>query len=111
MRYLRPTDPDAFKDWEVIPIKETVVKNPVLCPLCLGHGGWNLRLDAYTPRPGMKNHFTCFCDSCWGEGYVEKDSLNHKCFPHEWERKTIGRCLHEWKCQKCGQLHTVDSSD
>ncbi len=30
---------------------------------------------------------------------------------HKWTRKTIGRCLHEETCVKCGFMRTVDSSD
>jgi tRNA U34 2-thiouridine synthase MnmA/TrmU len=30
---------------------------------------------------------------------------------HEYTEKTIGRCLHEYKCKKCGYTEEIDSSD
>lgn len=36
-----------------------------------------------------------------------------ECFQceHEMVSRRVGRCLHEYKCSKCGYQHTVDSSD
>jgi hypothetical protein len=43
--YLEPDDPGAFTDW---PLAQPPVKwypdRTIPCPVCHGHGGWNLRL-------------------------------------------------------------------
>lgn len=77
-----------------------------LCPACKGHGGWNLTLNAY----GQGKHFQCHCSNCLGYGYVIAGSKDETCI-HEWEERSLGRCLHEWTCKKCGQKRVVDTSD
>ena len=51
--YLKPNDRDAFVDWPKIKFTDFIEKYPywvekyVECPLCFGHGGWNLKINAY----------------------------------------------------------------
>ena len=111
-KYLEPTDPGAFDDFPPV----SIPKGLVICPKCQGHGGWNLRLNAYSLHgyPDTRenrhrySHFRASCSSCWGYGYLQPGQT---CV-HEWDYyRTIGRCLHEWKCVKCGAIREVDSSD
>lgn len=103
--YLESTDPDAFKDMEIKTPKNSYIPNPVLCPVCQGYGGWHLKLDAY----GEGKHFDCHCSQCNGWGYVPGDSKSATCI-HTFSDRTIGNCLHEWKCTKCGEIRVVDTS-
>ena len=59
-------------------------------------------------------------DYC-GKGHYDKpkpeEPLEHiryysfaKC-AHTFTEKTVGRCLHEYTCSKCGYAYTTDSSD
>ena len=109
--YLGPNDPDAFVDYPLRDIPE----DREVCPLCKGHGGWNLRLNAYplhnednTPENRHRDsHFRSICGACWGYGYLQPGQT----CAHLWvEHKTIGNCLHLWKCLKCGLEREVDSS-
>lgn len=112
MRYLTPNDPNAFDGYPVLDRPTYGLTNPVLCHVCKGHGGWVLKFDAF-PNATLKEnrHFRCFCDHCWGHGWVEKGSPNDTCEMHEWERKSVGHCMTEYKCVKCGHSQKIDSSD
>jgi len=107
MPYMTYTDERAFEGIEIEDIsKIKYIKNPVLCPVCKGHGHWHLKIDAY--GPGI--HFDAHCFQCNGWGYVEKGSNSETCI-HTFTEKNIGRCLHEHTCSKCGEKRVVDSSD
>jgi hypothetical protein len=89
----------------------------ILCPQCRGHGGWNLRVNAYsmhgrpdTPENRHRySHFRAHCDQCGGYGYVRPDDADHI---HEWVRvKNIGNCLNLYECKVCKRQREVDSSD
>lgn len=99
---------ELFKD---ISVKEMphayIIQSPVLCPQCKGHGRWNLTLDAY----GKGQHFQASCAQCWGWGWVEKGTTHETCIHDFSDQRSVGRCLHEWKCVKCGYSVEVDSSD
>lgn len=106
-------DPVEFL-YDKLPLKEKPTdgylakpENLVVCPTCAGHGYWNLTLNAY----GEGRHFTAQCSNCSGHGYVVAGSKDATCKKHEWSERTIGRCLHEWTCKKCGQKRVVDTSD
>jgi hypothetical protein len=110
--YLEPTDPDAFVDF---PVVSDIPEDATICPKCKGHGGWNLRLNAY-PLHNYDNipenrhrfsHFRAACGACWSWGYLQPGQT---CV-HEWSHyRNIGNCLNEWKCTICGQIREVDSS-
>ena len=117
-KYLEPgIDPEEllFKDY---PPKDRP-KNYELgdpCPRCKRHGGWNLKLNAYplhdypdTPENRHAYaHLRSSCSACWGWGYLQPGQT----CAHSWkDSKTVGKCLHEWVCEKCGQTITIDSSD
>ena len=90
-----------------------------VCPVCHGHGAWNLTLNAY--GPGV--HFQASCNQCSGWGYVTEEDLCIHAFVElaraEIERRNaqgakllnFGRCWHVYECQKCGQIRYLDTSD
>lgn len=102
--YMDHTHPDAFKDL----VKREIPVGKYECPKCKGHGYWNLRLNSYPRYENPEDrHFKTTCATCWGYGYVD---IPNPC-EHEWGgRKTIGNCLHEISCAKCGVTRLVDSS-
>lgn len=105
---MTPDHPDAFLDYP--PVDQTNwPEGATLCPICQGHGGWNLAVNCYRSRDDPQNaHFRTMCGACWGYGYLQPGQT----CPHEWQHdRTIGRCLHVWKCTKCGAEREVDSSD
>jgi hypothetical protein len=106
MSYMTYTDARAFEGMEIKTLERSHIKNPVLCPVCAGHGGWHLKLDAYGPG----RHFNANCFQCNGWGYVAGDSDNATCI-HTFVERTVGRCLHEHTCTKCGEKRIYDSSD
>jgi RecJ-like exonuclease len=86
------------------------------CAACEGHGGYNVRLNAY-PLHRYENtrenrhlhaHFRHGCVNCNGLGYVPEDQ---DCV-HQWgERRTVGMSQHRYSCINCGSQWTVDSGD
>lgn len=114
MEYLTPESTDAFLDFPDVD-RSKWAKNVIECPICKGHGGWNLRINAYplhnipntVENRHLKANFRSSCGSCWGHGYLQPGQT----CPHEWSvGKKIGNCLHEWICSKCGIKQQVDSS-
>jgi len=113
--YLSPEHPDAFLDY---PEPKTVPENYKQCPVCSGHGGWNLRTHSYPLPPQYEStaenrhryaHFRCICSHCHGWGHVHNTEM---CEGHEWAfEKNLGRCYNQYKCIHCGKIHNVDSSD
>jgi hypothetical protein len=82
----------------------------VPCPLCKGHGMWNLELNAYGPG----RHFQQGCRQCWSWGYVEKGSLDETCLHEmvEISRPPNHRSgEHVDQCTKCGRKRSYDTSD
>ena len=123
--YLEHDHPDAFLDYpetrsdNVLRMAKEIGLTKE-CPICKGHGGWNLRLNAYplhdredTPENRHKfSHFKSSCGQCNGWGYVDPNSLDAICPEHEWVHLgSTGRCLHLYECKHCGKQHEVDSSD
>jgi len=111
--YLQPTHPDAFTDFPPPVVAKAGYKT---CPLCTGHGGWNLKLNAY-PMHHKENtpenrhtfsHFRSLCRNCFGYGEVP----DHQSCIHEWEwKENKGRCLNLYVCVHCQSPNLVDSSD
>lgn len=90
-------------------IKRLVGERVTLCPLCQGHGGWNLRLNAY----GLGKHFQAMCNQCWGWGHVGKEDATciHDFMEGERKGSGSGRMFeHKIKCRKCGRSRWYDSS-
>lgn len=115
IKYLEATDTDAFVDWPEVEVR--LLKGNKVCPVCQGHGGWNLKLNAYnlhsyenTPENRHRySHFRCCCSHCNGWKQVRADE---NCQGHEWKRiATTGRCLNLYECVHCGKKSEVDSSD
>ena len=116
MTYLEPTDPDAFVDF---PKKERDPRHSdyIECPKCFGHGGWNLRLNAFqlhslpnTAENRHNNgHFRSNCGQCNGWGYVSVE--NSKCIHSLKLIKNLGRCYNLYGCSKCDHTEEIDSSD
>ncbi len=113
--YLEPNDEGAFLDH---PRMEPSGNYNIECPLCKGHGGWNMRLNAY-PLHGKENnpanrhqfsHFRCICRHCNGWGYVDAATAA-KCQGHDWVFvRNTGNCLNLYECKHCGEKNVVDSS-
>lgn len=108
-----------FQDIPMLPKRSAYGEDPgrlVECPLCKGHGSWNLRLNAYGPG----KHFQGGCNQCYGWGWVAADSQNATCI-HEYrpaterQLKALGITLymhdHYYVCAKCNQGYLTDSSD
>lgn len=115
-RFLCPEDKDAFLDFPNKNKKPIWGTDFVECPLCFGHGGWNLELNAYNLHDKENTaenrhryaHFRASCSQCNGYGWVSP--LNTKCI-HSWERTIkTGNCLHIFKCSKCNASQEIDSS-
>jgi len=119
--YLTHEDDEAFRGLEKLDPKEMnqfgIIKNPVECPMCKGHGGWILRRDAY----GEGKHFMCQCSQCNGFGLVNGESKDATCM-HEWKEIShaeckergishYGMCWHVYECESCGSTMAQDSSD
>jgi len=113
--------PDAtdFTDLPVLDVPSAkfpdMVGPWVHCPVCHGHGYWNLRLNAYG-KPGdppAQRHFRAFCRQCWSWGWVKTESTDSSCV-HEFKEIAPDqpwRCWHTIKCTKCGETRSYDSSD
>lgn len=112
-KWLTPDDPDAFLDWPPPLEQPSYFPKSKLCPVCHGHGGWNLRVNAY-PLHGRENtqenrqrtHFQAHCVQCHGYGWT-----NDNCVHEYHMTKNVGRCLNEYACAKCQKVKVVDSSD
>lgn len=117
VNYIDVNHPDAFADYPSPKERPSWAPDYVECPLCKGHGGWNLKLNAY-PLHTLANtaenrhnfsHFRAHCIQCGGYGWTTTE--NSKCI-HEFAlRARVGNCLNLHKCVKCGKEETWDSSD
>ncbi len=117
-KYLEPTDPEAFTDYPLQSSEEAAkYEMTVACPKCKGHGGWNLRLNAYplhgkddNPENRHKfSHFRASCSHCQGWGYVTSDNADHV---HDWVWvRNTGNCLNLHECSICKRQWEIDSSD
>lgn len=121
-KYLSVKDKGAFRDWprgEMKKLREMSHASGYtkLCPVCKGHGGWNLQLNAYPlhlHKDTARNrhffsHFRAHCMHCNGWGWT---SPAETCPGHQWVpvRKT-GNCLTVHRCTVCGKEWEIDSSD
>jgi len=88
----------------------------VMCPVCKGHGIWNLMLDA----SGEGKHFQAHCSQCNGWGWVAKGTKDESCV-HEYRELSQDECVrrgiphygmfcHIYECRKCGKQIETDSS-
>ncbi len=105
VEYVPFEDALVFLDLPLLSKPEDVPNKRYICPVCKGHGHWNLELDAY----GKGQHFRAACFQCNGWGWV--DEKDKDCVHEFKEIALVGRCLHKMQCSKCGQERTVDSSD
>lgn len=97
-----PSDKQVLTDTMKVALRNDAVE----CPQCQGHGKCVLKRDAYGKGKDFKGH----CMNCNGWGWVKAGTLDATC-KHEYEDKaTVGNCLHEWECKKCGKVIEVDSS-
>jgi hypothetical protein len=116
-KYMDRTHPDAFVDW---PKRLPAHGMTVECPMCKGHGGWNLALNQYNLPPGYSDisenrhqfsHFRQSCGNCMGWGYVSPEQAA-KCNGHVWKPfQNLGRCYTRYRCIHCNQTADFDSSD
>ena len=89
------------------------------CPVCNGSGRvpagdskYKTSYAGYDPATD-----TLRCNNCGGQymyslryGTVRLREDGTPC-THKYHSKTIGRCLTEYKCEHCGDCHTIDSGD
>lgn len=123
--FLTVDHPDAHIDFP--PVEESranwlrLLKAEPLaeCPVCHGHGGWNLEINAYPLRSGMEDtqenrhkfcHFRASCSQCNGWGFVST-KRDAECIhtPVATAHDNV-RCLTNYKCSKCGYKYQIDSS-
>ncbi|NIN00473.1 MAG: hypothetical protein GTO24_21045 [candidate division Zixibacteria bacterium] len=86
----------------------------ILCPLCHGHGGWNLKLNAY----GEGRHFRSNCRQCNGWGWVKPEDAEcihvfKELGVEECRERGIahwGMCFHVYECVNCDRITSADSS-
>lgn len=112
--YMDYNHPNAFVDFPSVPECPDYMNGASLCPMCKGHGGWNLELNAYslhqnenTPENRHKfSHFRSNCSQCNGYGWTDDVSCLHE-YQHV-------RCLapfeHESRCIKCDKRIVYDTS-
>jgi hypothetical protein len=58
--------PDAPHAFDHIPLQARHGALDCLCPVCHGHGAWNIEIDLISHR--SKRHA---CDRCHGSGWIE----------------------------------------
>lgn len=58
-----PQDPHAF---DGIPVQPRRGELDRICPVCAGHGQWNVEFDLVSQRSKR-----AFCDRCGGRGWIE----------------------------------------
>ena len=106
MKYLEPTDPDAFVDYPKMEYNPKMSWNDTECPKCFGHGGWNLSIS----QPHFHtSHFRAHCNQCHGNGWLP--AANTACIHDLKWVKNIGNCLNLYGCIKCEHTEEWDSSD
>ena len=120
---LKPADPGAIDDWPQLVLDQLRDSShrhgyTKLCPLCGGHGGWNLQLNAHPLPPSCGDtlhnrhlfvHSRAQCSHCAGWGWVHP---NDNCPAHDFVKiRSKARCLHIYRCNRCGTERVVDSSD
>jgi DNA-directed RNA polymerase subunit RPC12/RpoP len=64
-----------------------------------------------------KEDDTIKCSNCGGQrmsgmpmGKVRLDKNGQPCV-HKYTRRKVGRCLHEYTCENCGDRYEIDSGD
>ncbi|MFC0588867.1 hypothetical protein ACFFF7_05520 [Novosphingobium aquiterrae] len=58
-----PQDPHAFDGIPLLPRSGALDR---VCPLCAGHGQWNVEIDLASQRSKR-----CLCGKCDGRGWIE----------------------------------------
>lgn len=115
-QYLTYTDTDAFTDWPKMQ-PNIIFGYTKECNRCNGHGGWNLKLNAYPLHHYENNrenrhrysHFRAVCDHCNGWGYTSPDE---SCIGHEWKlNKNLNSYQQQYQCLHCVKSMYVDTSD
>src|SRR5215813_10601905 len=93
-------DATSFFGFPLLPKPEHYPDMVFVCPVCKGHGGWNLRLDAY----GKNVHFNAHCFQCAGYGWVaERDATCAHDFKDYAVPAGHRSGLHYARCTKCGR--------
>ena len=121
-KYMDHKHPDAFVDFAPPKAPSDLMLKMgynKVCPMCKGHGGWNLRLNAYRMPDGYEGnpynrnrycHFRASCGHCSGWGYV---SPEEPCEGHEWARVAGASYMgmSKYVCIHCEKEACRDSSD
>lgn len=59
-------DPDSPHAFDVIPLQPRDGALDVYCPVCKGHGQWNVEIDLANFRS-----IRAICELCFGAGWIE----------------------------------------
>lgn len=111
--YMSEDDAQAHLDY---PEKPPAPRGRNHCPRCGGHGGWNLRLNAYPMPPGRDDtpenrhrytHFKAACSNCNGHGHIPEQQGNHV---HVWETVRWEGHERRERCPECGKEQSIDTS-
>ena len=86
------------------------------CPVCNGTGKLLLTADEQKCSWNKdQTHKKCY--NCGGQKMYGRDTsqvrLNKAGEPcvHKYTRRTVGRCLTEYRCSECGDRYEIDSGD
>ena len=117
IKYMEPTDKDAFLDFPKKERADYLPSDYVECPVCMGHGGWNLSINSYplhshadtSENRHLYSHFRTNCNQCNGWGQLDKK--NTVCIHTLVHDSNVGNCLNRYKCCKCDHTEVWDSSD
>lgn len=113
--YMEPGDPGCWDDFPCVMKKPDHLLDSKICPKCQGHGGWNLKLNAYPlhhypdtmENRHLYSHFRASCNQCNGYGWTtDLDCIHSMTFV-----ENVGNCLNKWSCTKCDHHVVYDSSD
>lgn len=90
------------------PKKPSPSADHVECPVCKGFGQYRYGTIVF----GDGSVQMMWCGQCCGHGHVKKGSTDETCVPHKMVHVSkLGNCYNRYKCEKCGRVDDIDSSD
>jgi len=113
-QYMEVSSPDAFKDFPPKLEKPPHLPTSEECPVCKGHGGWNLQLNAYSLHSLADTaenrhryaHFRSSCSQCMGYGWTTELTCIHD-YQKEEQLEMFQQL---YRCSKCDSYQVWDSS-
>ena len=86
------------------------------CPVCNGTGKLPLtdndKRYSWNKDRTHKECYNCGGQKMYGNGIgqVRLNKAGEPCV-HKYTRRTVGRCLTEYRCSECGDSYQIDSGD